>query len=286
MNQVMLFSVTTFHFLIVCVFVGVAVGIVNGVNLSIISVLLHGPTDELDQEEKKKDNVFVKKSNFGKMKLGKSDNLTGRDWRKEFTESYREKQKGNGGGVVDLGAGDGILIPDLLPSITKSRIQKKIQEQRRLSERKVAESQYEQSSGNPTIEELADEEEVYQGEPSSIEVIGLEDDGYAYTGGLRNRVEKDKKVEYSNTKLATGRGYDEGKNVRFVNNEEQEVQKEVDDGPEVSEEQPVQEEVEDSSNTDEGVLSNIPEEDEEEDGETEEEIFTRGDSLTEDTTVL
>ncbi|KAK6868724.1 hypothetical protein K6H11_004096 [Candida tropicalis] len=188
--------------------------------------------------------------------------------------------------------------------------------QRLLAERRLAESQFQEIQRNPDVVtsiegDLQNEEPVADEDyGESIEVVGLEDDGYAYTGGLRNRIDRNQQVHKSaGAKLSTGRN-STGLNENKVDDDDdsnsgQEAQDSSEDQFEVeaiegpilkpipphNEEQEIQNEVDGDETTgtaNEGSLSNIPEETEEEEEEEEEEdeeVFTSRAETTENTSM-
>lgn len=305
-NQINLFLITGIHYVGACLIIGAGVGIWMGINLSLINLILKVP----NFDDNTIDSYKIKKTNTN----GVQDQL---DVKIDATRTTNSNTTSDGGIKEEVeNYGQGVIIPDVLPNLSKPRILQKIQrerllrqqQQRLLAERRLAESQYREIQRNPDVvtsiegdlqndEPVADED---YGE--SIEVVGLEDDGYAYTGGLRNRIDRNQQVHKSaGAKLSTGRnstGLNENKVDDDESNSGQEAQDNSEEQIEVetieepilkpipphNEEQEVQYEVdgdETTGITNEGNLSNIPEETEEEDND--DEVFTSRAETTENT---
>ncbi|RCK59248.1 hypothetical protein Cantr_07711 [Candida viswanathii] len=308
-NQINLFLITGIHYVLACLIIGAGVGIWMGVNLSLINLVFNVPQGAgMDIPQTKESVVSVTKQ----------------DDRDKVKEESRT-------GLENFGKG--VIIPDLLPNLSKSKILQKIQQdrfmqqqqqrqeqQRQFAERRLAESQFQEIQKSPEAMinirgELENEEPVVDDEyGEAVEVVGLEDDGYAYTGGLRNRIDKSQQAakQGSNAKVTSRKNTtrveesDESESKSEQEQTEEEV-KEVHFEPSVieepvlkpipgpdpgrahhDEEQEVQGEVDadeseggETSTTDEGALSNIPEETEDE--EEEEEVFTSRAETTENT---
>ena len=310
-NQINLFLITGIHYVGACLIIGAGVGIWMGINLSLINLILKVP----NFDDKTIDSYKIKKSNSNRVQ----DQLDAKIDTTVDSNSSGTNDSGVKGQVENYGKG--VIIPDVLPNLSKSRILQKIQrerflrqqQQRLLAERRLAESQFQEIQRNPDVvtsiegdlqndEPVADED---YGE--SIEVVGLEDDGYAYTGGLRNRIERNQQVHKSaGAKLSTGRnstGLNENKvddddddsnsGQEAQDNSEEQIEVETIEEPILkpipphNEEQEVQNEVdgdETTGTTDEGSLSNIPEEtEEEEEEEDDDEVFTSRAETTENT---
>ncbi|RCK62716.1 hypothetical protein Cantr_09200 [Candida viswanathii] len=314
-NQINLFLITGIHYVLACLIIGAGVGIWMGVNLSLINLVFRVPQGSGLDIPRTKENVVpvTKQDDRGRVK--------------EETKTGLEN------------FGKGVIIPDLLPNLSKSKILQKIQQdrflhqqqqrqeqQRQLAERRLAESQFQEIQRSPEAMinirgELENEEPVVDDEyGEAIEVVGLEDDGYAYTGGLRNRIDKSQQVgkQGSNAKVTSRKNTtrveesDESESKSEQEQTEEEGIKEVHFEPNAieepvlkpipgpdpdrthhDEEQEVQGEVDadadeseggETSTTDEGALSNIPEETEdEEEEEEEEEVFTSRAETTQNT---
>lgn len=354
--QIELFSITTLHFLIVCIFLGGIVGTIAGINMSAISIVLSGepivstPATTTTTTNIASGKPSVKTAGVDKSKL----------------EQVWEKSLGTGFSNENEGLGikkklEEVIIPDILPNISKSRIQLKLKQQQQQHQQiqKLKEQQgitlrnpefndtqklrnvtiNEELGGgidndNNKINEIHDIDDI---ESTGIEVVGLEDDGYAYTGGLRNRNQYQYPSKQKITARASGHASlnlpqivsaTTGRKSKDVNDETSTDSKTVKFADELVQDQPtgtllskrkaastvifeeeqtemeqrnlprgvnILQESEEVSSTDEGALSNIPEETETEtetetENETgtgteeiEEHIFTQGESVTEDT---
>lgn len=311
-NQINLFLITGIHYVGACLIIGAGVGIWMGINLSLINLILKVP----NFDEKSIDSYKIKKTNSNRVQ----DQLNTKIDTTVASNSNSTSDNGIKGQVENYGKG--VIIPDVLPNLSKSRILQKIQrerflrqqQQRLLAERRLAESQFQEIQRNPDVVtsiegDLQNEEPVADEDyGESIEVVGLEDDGYAYTGGLRNRIDRNQQVHKSaGAKLSTGRN-STGLNENKVDDDDdsnsgQEAQDSSEDQFEVeaiegpilkpipphNEEQEIQNEVDGDETTgtaNEGSLSNIPEETEEEEEEEEEEdeeVFTSRAETTENT---
>ncbi|KAF6066780.1 hypothetical protein FOB64_004246 [Candida albicans] len=287
---------------------------------------------------------------------------------KSKLEQVWEKSLGTGFSNENEGLGikkklEEVIIPDILPNISKSRIQLKLKQQQQQHQQiqKLKEQQgitlrnpefndtqklrnvtiNEELGGgidndNNKINEIHDIDDI---ESTGIEVVGLEDDGYAYTGGLRNRNQYQYPSKQKITARASGHASlnspqivsaTAGRKSKDVNDETSTDSKTVKFADELVQDQPtgtssskrkaastvifeeeqtemeqrnlprgvnILQESEEVSSTDEGALSNIPEETETEtetetENETgtgteeiEEHIFTQGESVTEDTSL-
>ncbi|CAX40131.1 conserved hypothetical protein [Candida dubliniensis CD36] len=368
LTQIELFSITTLHFLIVCIILGGIVGTIAGINMSAISIVLSG--------EPLVSTPAATTATTTTGTLGKPSVKTiGVD--KSKLEQVWEKSIATGVGNENEGLGikkklEEVIIPDILPNLSKSRIQLKLKQQQQQQQQiqKLKEQQG-MTLRNPEFNDtqklrnekinISDElggvdnndnnnnneiHDIDDIESTGIEVVGLEDDGYAYTGGLRNRnqyqynthLQKSDKNASKQKITARASGHESlnspqivssttGRKLKDVNDESSTDSKTVKFAEDLVQEQPIgtsssqrkaptvtfQEEQtekeqrnqlrgvnilqenEEVSSTDEGALSNIPEETETEtetENETgteteeiEDHMFTQGESVTEDTSL-